>query len=195
MKLLEAHPPRILIADDDPGTIAIFRQYVAALGWDADYCSTAREIVELVNRNCDCAADHRRCYDAIVSDVNFFDERPGGPRVSGVAAARAIRGANPTIPIVFVTAYNSYLVREAAAGVDAEVIEKPVDFDDLFSRVAYLIRFRRVAAIPPTERRQERENRTDYARRAGDRPVKIPAILETLLADVRAARERRPLIS
>lgn len=172
MKLLEQKPPFVLFADDDPGTLDIFRAYCRALGWQGEFVATAGEIIEAVNRNC----DDGRCYDALVADVHFFDETPaGGPRISGIAAARVVKETHPDLPIVFVSGYSSYLLRDAARDVGAEFFQKPVDFEKLFGRVAYLIRWNRVVAPPETDTQDRR-------------PVEVPPVLKNAIDEVRAKR-------
>lgn len=186
MKLLEREPPHILFADDDPATLDIYAAYIKTFNWTADYVKTARELIAQVNANCTTSG---RCYDALVCDVNFFDEHPeSGPRITGVTAAKVIRENHPDLPIVFVTAYSSYLVRDAVTGIGGELFTKPVDFEQLFSRIAYLIRWNRIVQPPALvgdDRRKESINHSQYYRRKTDSALEIPPVLETLITEVR----------
>jgi CheY-like chemotaxis protein len=184
MKLLTQAPPHLLFADDDPATLEIYRHYCKRLSWTAEFVATAREIIAAVNLNCTAGG---KCFDALIADVNFFDERPGGPRVSGVAAARSIRENFPQLPIVFVTAYSSYLIKDAAAAVHAEIYTKPVDFERLFARIAYLVRWHRVIkpAKPTIERRTRSINASGQYRRSTDKVIELPEVLVKAMAEVR----------
>jgi DNA-binding response OmpR family regulator len=185
MKLLEREPPHILFADDDPATLDIYAAYIKSIGWTADYVKTARDLIEQVNHNCNAGG---RCYDALVCDVNFFDEDPGaGPRITGVTAAKVIRENHPDLPIVFVTAYSSYLVRDVITDLGGELFSKPVDFEQLFARVAYLIRWNRIVRTPAVQqdRRTEPINHSGYYRRKTDSALTIPPVLEHLITEVR----------
>jgi DNA-binding response OmpR family regulator len=191
MKLLERNPPFILFADDDAATLDVFRAYTQALKWTGDFVGTAREIIAAVNQACDAG----RCYDALVCDVNYFDERPdSGPRLTGVTAARVIRQTHPDLPVVFVSGFTSHLIRGVINEVGADFYEKPVDFEVLFSRIAYLIRWSRIVQPPQyhgQERRKETINKSGQYRRRSDSAIEIPPILDTLNKEVRADRERR----
>lgn len=185
MKLLERQPPHLLFADDDPSTLDVYRAYIKTLNWSGDYAKTARELIEQVNANC---VEGGRCYDALICDVNFFDESEGGPRISGVTAARVIRETHPDLPVIFVTAYSSYFVRDAVQAIGrSEIFQKPVDFEKLFERIAYLIRWSRIISPPAvaTERRQGGPNLSGFNRRRTDGALRIPEVLETLIAEVR----------
>lgn len=189
MKLLEQDPPHLLFADDDPSTLEIYRHYCGRLDWTAEFVSTAREIVAAVNLNCGRGG---RCFDAVIADVNYFDERPdAGPRISGVAAARSIRDSFPQLPIVFVTAYSSYFVKDAAAGVAAEVYTKPVDFERLFARIAFLVRWHRVASATASEndRRIKSINTSGHLRRSSDKVIELPEVLTNAIQEIRAVNE------
>lgn len=185
MKLLERDPPHLLFADDDPATLDIYAHYIKSLGWSADYSKTARELIAQVNHNC---VEGGRCYDALICDVNFFDEHPeSGPRITGVTAAKVIRETHPDLPVVFVTAYSSYLVRDVVTDIGGELFTKPVDFEQLFSRISYLIRWNRIVAPPEllNDRRKESINKTTFERRRTDSALKVPAILENAITEIR----------
>jgi DNA-binding response OmpR family regulator len=188
MKLLEQAPPHLLFADDDPATLGIYKYYCDRMSWTGEFVTTAREIISAVNMNC---SNGGRCFDALIADVNFFDEKPGGPRVSGVAAARSIREQYPQLPIVFVTAFNSYLIKDAAAAVHAEIYSKPIDFERLFARIAHLVRMHRVALAPAPgdERRSKSINTSGNFRRTTDKPIELPTVLTNAMSEVRAINE------
>jgi DNA-binding NtrC family response regulator len=190
MKLLERSRPHVLYADDDQGTLDVYKAFTQALGWTGDFVLTAREIIAAVNKRC---CNGGPCYDALVCDVNFFDELGGGPRITGVTAVREIRAAYPDLPVIFVSGYSSFLVRDAVKGISADFYQKPVDFETLFGRIAYLIRWNRVVKAPDwdgEERRKRSMNTSEFNRRRTDRPVEVPPALETLISEVREQKAK-----
>lgn len=190
MKLLERSRPHVLFADDDQGTLSVYDAYTKALGWTGEFVATAREIIAAVNRRCGSGG---QCFDALVCDVNFFDESDGGPRITGVAAVREIRRTYQDLPVIFVSGYSSYLVRDEIRGVDADFYQKPVDFETLFARIAYLIRWNRIVRPPEwdgDERRTRSMNTTEFRRRRTDATLEVPPALETLITEVRAQKAK-----
>lgn len=192
MKLLDRNPPHLLFADDDPATLDIYAAYIRTLGWSADYAKTARELIAKVNDNCTIGG---RCYDALICDVNFWDESTDDvPRITGITAAKVVRESHPDLPVVFVTAFSSYLVRDVVKGIGGEIFQKPVDFEQLFSRIAYLIRWNRIVSPPAEvehERRSEPINQSGYYRRRTDKALEVPPVLENLISEVRAEKKAR----
>lgn len=192
LKLLERNPPHLLFADDDAATLDVYRAYIKTLNWSADYTRTARELIAQVNTNC---VEGGRCYDALICDVNFFDSTDDGPRITGVTAAKVIRETHPDLPVIFVTAYSSYLVRETVKEIPAaEMFEKPVDFESLFERIAYLIRWNRVispAQVTNERRLLGRPNVSGNNRRRTDGALRIPPVLENLINQVREEKRER----
>lgn len=193
MNSLHRQPPHLLFADDDQSTLDIYAAYIRTMDWTADYVKTARELINQVNINC---VEGRRCFDALICDVNFFDEHPDtGPRITGVTAAKVIRESHPDLPVVFVTAYSNYLVRDAVENVGrAELFQKPVDFEQLFARIAYLIHWNRTALPPayPDDRRiHGRFNKSGQYRRRIDVALQVPPVLEDLITEVRESKRIR----
>lgn len=190
-----ADPPRILFADDDEdGVLEVCRYYVEQFGWQADYVTTARQIIAKVNENC---GQGGRCYDALVCDVNYFDRHPEeGPRITGITAVRQVQAAHPDLPVIFMTGYVSLFVTDEIKKLGAEYMAKPVDYERLFARIAYLIKWRAMtkpaldrASEPITEdRRRASINRSGQLRRSTDKLVELPAVLDNILAEVKEER-------
>lgn len=73
-------------------------------------------------------------YDLVLLDVNL-------PFVNGYEVCRGIRAANPTIPVIMLTARGS--VEEKISGFDAgadDYIVKPFDFRELLARVRVFLK-------------------------------------------------------
>lgn len=188
MKSFE-QPPTILFADDDPGTIEVFRYYVDSFGWAGEFVSTSRDIIRAINAR---ISEGRDPFEALVCDIHFFDENPeAGPRISGVAAARAIREHHADLPIVFVSGYSNILLTDEIEKVRGEMFQKPIDFEALFERLAYLIRWNRSirpAANLKENRRRASINRSGYYRRSTDQRIEVSKTLTNAAAEMRGAR-------
>lgn len=190
-----ANPPRILFADDDEGgVLTVCRYYVEQFGWQADYVTSARQIISKINENC---VEGTECYDALVCDVNYFDQNPeDGPRITGIAAVRQVQRAHPDLPVIFMTGYLSIFITDEIKKLGAEFMAKPVDYEQLFARIAYLIKWRRLTGPylerSPDEitedRRKKSINITGHIRRSTDRVVESPVVLDAILNEVREER-------
>lgn len=183
-KCCEPQPPFILFADDDPDTLNLLSFAAQQRGWMVDTASRAREVLEKFNEHCSGTG---HCYDALVMDVNFRNA-PGEehePRLTGVTVAKEIRRAFLNIPIVFFTGADSYLVRkqtQAAGGPMSEFVTKPGDIQSLLNRVEYLMAWvSKSATYEGPDRRVRSINRTGFARRAADKTMTVPMILEKVL--------------
>lgn len=177
--------PYILFADDEDSTLEIFKFYIDLYKWRADYVKTARAIITKVNDNC---GNGEPCYDAIVADINYFNQEEGLPRLTGITAAAEIRKAHLNIPIVFVSAFSGYLIKEQVREVNAEIMPKPVNPQDLFDRLAQLIKWNRIATNSEyfgNNKRINAINRTSNNRRMSDKGVTIPDVIENALSEAR----------
>lgn len=107
--------PLVLVVDDyDDGRLMLKRR-LELKGFRVREASNGEEAVEWVRRECP---------DLILMDLNM-------PRMDGLTAARKIRECKELcagVPLVAVTAYHTYGMKEAAeeAGCDAYVA-KPID--------------------------------------------------------------------
>jgi hypothetical protein len=79
-----------------------------SFGWSAEYVGDADELVRRVMQS---QTDRGPAFDAIVCDIGATD--PGTP--SNVAAIRALRAAFPDLPVVFVTSYSGYWIKDEIA--------------------------------------------------------------------------------
>jgi CheY-like chemotaxis protein len=129
---------RVLFADDHIETLTLLEMWCREVGWSGVYVTTALGIVDEINK----ASLMGQGFDAIVADINF---KTDGPDVTGITVARTVRKVRPDIPIIFVSAYVNSIIREEVRRVNAEVLTKPVDYDDLFARIAQLVYWHRIA--------------------------------------------------
>ena len=114
-----ARPPTVLVVDDHADTRTLFRRLMEARG-----CLVA----EAVDGEAAVEAARLACPDLVLMDLNM-------PRMDGLEAARRIRELKDEcegVPIIAVTAFDTYGIREAAleAGCDA-YLTKPLDPQEL----------------------------------------------------------------
>lgn len=106
----------ILIADDDDAHRIMLTTLLTGWGYrtfEADDGSTAIEMVK------------KRPFDLILMDIRMV-------KVSGLEALEAIKGINPSIPVIVVTAYSSVETAIDAMKKGAyEYLTKPLDFEEM----------------------------------------------------------------
>jgi CheY-like chemotaxis protein len=107
--------PLVLVVDDYDDGRVLLRRLLESKGFRVREAANGEEAVEWVRR---------RCPDLILMDLNML-------RMDGLTAARKIRECREMcgdVPMVAVTAYHTYGMKEAAeeAGCDAYVA-KPID--------------------------------------------------------------------
>ena len=122
-----ATPATILVAEDSADTRALLRRALASYGYEVVEATDGREAVEVALRECP---------GLVLMDLNM-------PVMDGLAATERIRELRERcgdVPIVAVTAFDTYGIREAAmeAGCDAYLL-KPLDLDELESVIAGLL--------------------------------------------------------
>ena len=106
----------VLVVDDDAAHRTMLQTLLTGWGYEileADDGSTAIEIV------------HEQAFDLILMDVRMI-------KVSGLEALGDIKGFNPAIPIIIMTAYSSVETAVEALKKGAyDYLTKPLDFDEL----------------------------------------------------------------
>ncbi|KOU00784.1 response regulator transcription factor [Streptomyces ardesiacus] len=116
---------RILIVDDEPAVREALRRSLAFEGYDTEVAVDGADAL-------DKAAAYRP--DLVVLDIQM-------PRMDGLTAARRIRGAGDTTPILMLTARDT--VGDRVTGLDAgadDYLVKPFELDELFARIRALLR-------------------------------------------------------
>lgn len=179
MDNLDSHKPYILFADDDFDFLQLLRVNCRVRGFDGHFVSTGIEIIQSVQNQID---NDTQPFDAIVADVNYLNAssvQTSHP-ITGVRAAIQVRKLFPNIPIVFVTAYSSVIVRNEMNKISNEIMTKPIEIEILFDRIAFLAHwYRRISSLNlKVERRVRSINRSGFYRRATDVSVEnlsIPA--------------------
>jgi CheY-like chemotaxis protein len=127
MSLKGMSPLTVLIADDFEDTRAVLRRMLEMHDYRVVEAADGQEAVEVARRECP---------NLILMDLNM-------PNVDGLAAASQIReceGACQTVPILAITAFDTYGMKEAALGAGCDdYITKPVDADELHRVLRRLI--------------------------------------------------------
>ena len=183
-------PQRILIVDDEPAVREALRRSLAFEGYDTRSPSTA------------WTPWRRRPPTgptSIVLDMLM-------PRMDGLTAARRLRGAGATTPILMLTARDT--VGDRVTGLDAgadDYLVKPFELDELFARIRALLRRSSYAAsagaVPEDDALTFADLRMDLSTREvtrGGRPVELTrtefTLLEMFLAHPRQVLTREQIL-
>lgn len=115
---------RVLIADDSETILLLLRTRLEMEGYDVVTAADGVEVIEAINAG-------------PAPDILLLDAMM--PRKSGIDALRELRAAGVDTPVLIVSAHQDEM--DAGAPTDVEVsgyITKPIDFEQLFSRIAEL---------------------------------------------------------
>lgn len=114
-------PHRILVVDDEPIVLTLMLRAVTDAGYDG---LSATNGVEALER----AASAVPRVDALVTDVQM-------PQMGGEALAAALRQADPSLPILFVSGFNGGL----APSLPGPFLAKPFTPNQLLSALSLLL--------------------------------------------------------
>jgi DNA-binding response OmpR family regulator len=117
---------RVLIADDSETILLLLRTRLEMEGYEVVTAADGVEVIEAIQR------DSEPKPEILLLDAMM-------PRKSGIDALRELRAAGVDTPVLIVSAHQDEM--DAGAATDVEVsgyITKPIDFDQLFSRIAEL---------------------------------------------------------
>jgi two-component system response regulator VicR len=116
---------RVLIADDSETILLLLRTRLEMEGYEVITAADGVEVIEAMQR-----APEK-------PEILLLDAMM--PRKSGIDALRELRAAGVDTPVLIVSAHQDEM--DAGAATDVEVsgyITKPIDFDQLFTRIAEL---------------------------------------------------------
>src|SRR5260370_41629480 len=109
----------VLLVDDSDDIRLMLRQMLLMNNYRVIEASNGQEAFEIV---------HDRCPDLILVDLNM-------PRVDGlslVEKVRALKGKCERVPIIAMTAFNTYGMKEAAIQTGCnEYVTKPIEMEQL----------------------------------------------------------------
>jgi DNA-binding response OmpR family regulator len=117
---------RVLIADDSETILLLLRTRLEMEGYEVVTAADGVEVIEAMQR------DSEPKPEILLLDAMM-------PRKSGIDALRELRASGIDTPVLIVSAHQDEM--DAGAATDVEVsgyITKPIDFDQLFSRIAEL---------------------------------------------------------
>ncbi|MBI3826918.1 MAG: response regulator [Candidatus Rokubacteria bacterium] len=120
---------RVLVIDDEEGIRAVFRDFLEALGYEADVAAGGEEGLALFDR-------HR--HGLVLTDLLM-------PGMSGLEVARAIRARCPETPIVVISGSADALDRERIEASGFTFLAKPVGFPEFMNAVTVDRRGKRCA--------------------------------------------------
>jgi DNA-binding response OmpR family regulator len=116
----------VLVADDSETILLLMRTRLELAGYEVETAVDGQEVTERVDPNSEDGPD------ILLLDAMM-------PRKSGIDALRELRAAGVDTPVLIVSAHQDEM--DAGAATDVEVsgyITKPIDFDQLFARIAEL---------------------------------------------------------
>ncbi|NJN50492.1 MAG: response regulator [Gammaproteobacteria bacterium] len=129
----------LLLAEDNPINQQLALEFLQRAAATVDIAATGQQAI-------DAAASHP--YDAILMDIHM-------PEVDGLEATRAIRATGATLPIIAVSA-DALAERRStalAAGCN-DYVTKPIDFDELLTKLHGLLSSSPLPVEPVMERRR-----------------------------------------
>lgn len=115
---------RVLIADDSETILLLLRTRLEMEGYEVVTAEDGVEVIEAIEQG-------------PPPDILLLDAMM--PRKSGIDALRELRASGVDTPVLIVSAHQDEM--DAGAPTDIEVsgyITKPIDFDQLFARIAEL---------------------------------------------------------
>ena len=115
---------RVLIADDSETILLLLRTRLEMEGYEVITAEDGVEVIEAIQ-------------NGPPPDILLLDAMM--PRKSGIDALRELRASGVDTPVLIVSAHQDEM--DAGAPTDIEVsgyITKPIDFDQLFARIAEL---------------------------------------------------------
>ncbi|MER5183640.1 response regulator transcription factor [Streptomyces sp. NPDC002896] len=190
MSPAEGEPQRILIVDDEPAVREALQRSLVFEGYDTEVAVDGADALEK-------ATAYQP--DLVVLDIQM-------PRMDGLTAARRMRGAGTTTPILMLTARDT--VGDRVTGLDAgadDYLVKPFELDELFARIRALLRRSTYAATAVGAQEDDAltfaDLRMDLATREvtrGGRPVELTrtefTLLEMFLAHPRQVLTREQIL-
>ena len=112
---VDVPPPRVLIADDQADVLEALRLLLKGEGYQLESARTPLAILD--------ALEHRE-FDAVLMDLNYARDTTSGRE--GLDLLSRIRAADPTLPVVVMTAWGSVeLAVEAMRRGARDFIQKP----------------------------------------------------------------------
>jgi two-component system response regulator AtoC len=137
---------RILIADDDAGTVALLTDLLTEDGYTVESVATGTEVLDRLQ------VDSR--YDLLLVDVQM-------PGVNGLDLLERLRSASNDIPVIMITAHGTSSIAIRAMQMGAyDYLQKPFDINEVSLIVRRLFEHQELASrVRSLEERQELRER------------------------------------
>jgi two-component system, NtrC family, response regulator HydG len=117
-------PAKILVVDDDPGTLDTLGDVLTATGYETSMVSSGHAAI---------AKAKVTRFDLILMDVQM-------PGLNGVQTLRALRALDPHVSVIMMTAYTQdELVAESQRTTGFEVFSKPLELDRVLPLVKRIV--------------------------------------------------------
>lgn len=121
---------RIILAEDDSNLGILLQTYLAAKDYEVNLFTTGKSAFEAFSPG---------IYNLCIFDIMM-------PEMDGLALAKAVREADPLIPVIFLTAKNQNedIIEGFRTGAD-DYITKPFSMEELLYRIEAILRRTAVA--------------------------------------------------
>jgi DNA-binding response OmpR family regulator len=117
---------RVLVADDSETILLLLRTRLEMEGYEVVTASGGQQVIDTI-----AGGEPAQRPDVILLDAMM-------PGKSGIDALRELRGSGVQTPVLIVSAYREQVLGDTARlGADG-LVAKPIDFDELFDRIADL---------------------------------------------------------
>ena len=118
---------RVLVADDSETILLLLRTRLEMEGYEVTTAADGQEVLDVM----------RAAVSGNVPDLILLDAMM--PRMSGLDALRTMRDEGSKIPVLIVSAHRAEETLSEVEEIGADgLVAKPIDFDDLLSRIADL---------------------------------------------------------
>ena len=121
-------PPLIALAEDDPQLRSLLASALETVGYRVLAVATGEHLVASVRR----LVAEGQPLRLIITDVRM-------PTLGGLEAARILRAAGHSVPLIFMTAFGDAWTRTQAAHLGASLLDKPLSLQVLRRAVTQAI--------------------------------------------------------
>jgi len=119
---------RILVVDDDTGTLNALKAYLASAGHEAVVAKDGYQALSAIR----ASTDRAESIDLLVTDLKM-------PGIDGLELIRAAKNERPGLPIILMTAYGDESVRREVDGLGScGYLDKPFSPEKLLKEIEAL---------------------------------------------------------
>ena len=119
---------RILVVDDDAGTLNALKAHLASAGHEAVLAKDGYEALDMI----EASIQETQPIDVMVTDLKM-------PRMDGLELIRAVKNERPDLPIILMTAHGDKSVRREVDGLGScGYLDKPFSPEKLLKEIEVL---------------------------------------------------------